>query len=378
MDPSSQIWCLDEGPNFRFRDQVCKKNWRSRFRGSESAQQAQFVKSIAGPLWAAFAKRIARRHWFAVKAGQCEPSVWKAGFFERKCRRFKCQDQAELGTFLPSLARRIVLSLLFAAARQSAGQELQIVDLRSAGAAARILLRVVFAEALPVRARFPLKNPEQVGRIIRQLSVEFFRIICEQAASCGGWEAARNHLGWPSNLVALLLLAGKEPAPCLVPSPRVLEAAFDEEVRVVGQEEIVHLGFPAEALEAFAIASCGKSAVHQEFALQGARLYCEAGSFAQSRFDQRVAGLIRRREICVQFTIGGSAFASDRLLPFRDFRWLGGDIISRGSWFWQNLERSGWFQEPRVRVAVELQVEGDRVVVDLSVLKLRIEEFEVV
>jgi len=83
----------------------------------------------------------------------------------------------------------------------------------------------------------------------------------------------------------------------------------------------------------------------------------------------------------VQFAIGGSAFASalrDRLLPFRDFRWLGGDIISRGSWFWQNLERSGWFQEPRVRVAVELQVESDRVVVDLSVLKLRVEEFEVV
>ena len=25
VDPSSQIWCLDEGPNFRFRDQVCKK-----------------------------------------------------------------------------------------------------------------------------------------------------------------------------------------------------------------------------------------------------------------------------------------------------------------------------------------------------------------
>jgi len=94
VDPSSQIWCLDEGPNFRFRDQVRKKNWRSRFRGRESAQQAQFVKSIAGPLWAAFAKRIARRHWFAVKVGQCEPSVWKAGFFERKCRRFKCQDQA--------------------------------------------------------------------------------------------------------------------------------------------------------------------------------------------------------------------------------------------------------------------------------------------
>ena len=115
--------------------------------------------------------------------------------------------------------------------------------------------------------------------------------------------------------------------------------------------------------------------------------------FAQARVRQRIAGLCRRQELCLQFVIGGFA---EGYRPYqlahlgaecvRDLSWLGGDIVARewlrsvhpgwDSWIWHPCaaDRSEWLREPECRVEVELHVLGDRVVVELCESELRVDE----
>ena len=109
-----------------------------------------------------------------------------------------------------------------------------------------------------------------------------------------------------------------------------------------------------------------------------------ASGFAEARVRQRIAGLYRRQELCLQFVVGGFAegyrpYQLARLGAecIRDLSWLGGGIVVRGwlrslypgwdSWIWRPCaaDRSEWLREPECWVEVGLHVQGGRVVVEL-------------
>ena len=404
VEPGTQIVCVEERLWYQqvpVEGEFFDPDWIFRSRGKGPARQAKAVKYIAFPLWKAFVRAIARRnpspHSNSVRR------AGKAGLFERLCGRVKCQEEADR-VFLPTLAQRCVLSVLLAAQRQASGLVLQPEEAASAGSAARIILRAVFVSSEPVKSRRWLKNPAEVYRQCRTLAEEFSRIVQEQVVHRGGWGRAfclRSQFpGWPANLVGLLLLAGKHPAPCLIPSPRILESAFDEETVWAAKEELIDLGCVPHDVEEL-VELGGLLASGDFHQVKWSLWQCRGGlsdprrvsEFAQARVRQRIAGLCRRQELCLQFVIGGFAegYPPYQLAHLgaecvRDLSWLGGDIVARewlrsvhpgwDSWIWHPCaaDRSEWLREPECRVEVELHVLGDRVVVELCESSLRVDE----
>ena len=389
VEPGTQIACVEERLWYQqvpVEGEFFDPDWIFRSRGKGPARQAKAVKYIAFPLWKAFVRAIARRN--SSPHSKSVRRAGKAGLFGRLCGRVKCQEEADR-VFLPTLARRCVLSVLLAAQRQASGLVLQPEEAASAGSAARIILRAVFVSSEPVKSRRWLKNPAEVYRQCRALAEEFFRIVQEQVVHRGGWGQAfcfRSHFpGWPANLVGLLLLAGKNPAQCCIPSPRILESAFDEEAVWVFQQELSDFQcVPHEVEELVELAGLQGSGdfgrvKNSLWPCQGGLFgLCQASKFELHQVGQRLAGLLRRQGLCLQFVIGGAESVGD-------LSWLGGHIVAREwhrrvhpgweSWIWQACaaDRSVWLREPEVQVEVELHIQGDWVSVELCEVALRVE-----
>ena len=115
VEPGTQIACVEERLWYQqvpVEGEFFDPDWIFRSRGKGPARQAKAVKYIAFPLWKAFVRAIARRN--SSPHSNSVRRAGKAGLFGRLCGRVKCQEEADR-VFLPTLARRCVLSVLLAA-----------------------------------------------------------------------------------------------------------------------------------------------------------------------------------------------------------------------------------------------------------------------